>query len=344
MIIRSKAPLRLGLAGGGSDVSPYSDEYGGSILNATINLYAYCTIVEQKNKLIEFNAPDVGQTVSYKSSKVLPIDGKLDLHKGVYNRIIKDYNLPALSFSMTTYSDAPPGSGLGSSSTMVVAIVKAFAEWLNLPLGEYEIARLAYEVERFDLKLSGGRQDQYAATFGGFNFMEFKGCEQVIVNPLRIKQWIIDEIESSMILYYTGASRSSSKIIDEQRKNTSSGNQIAIQAMHRIKQSSIDMKDAILKGDMHQFGLIMGRAWEDKKKMAASISNKHIDAIFDTAFHAGALTGKISGAGGGGFIMFVVDPVNRINVIKELNNLRGRVVDFQFSKGGCHGWKIMTNK
>lgn len=344
MIIRSKAPLRLGLAGGGSDVSPYSDQYGGSILNATINLYAYCTIVEQKNRAIEFNAPDVAQKIVYKSEKILPLDGTLDLHKGVYNRIVKEYDLPALSFSMTTYSDAPPGSGLGSSSTMVVAIVKAFTEWLNLPLGEYEIARLAYEIERFDLKLSGGKQDQYAATFGGFNFMEFKQCEQVIVNPLRIKQWIIDELESSMILYYTGASRSSAKIIDEQKKNTSAGNQEAIQAMHRIKQSSVEMKEAILKGDMSEFGEILGRAWEDKKKMAKSITNKHIDEIFDVAISAGATTGKISGAGGGGFIMFVVDPVKRINVVNALNRLTGRVVDFGFSKGGCHSWKIYTNR
>ena len=344
MIIRSKAPLRLGLAGGGSDVSPYSDLYGGFVLNATINLYAYCTIEEQKNKQIEFNATDIGKRITYPSKKVLPIDGELDLHKGVYNHIVKQFNLSPLSFTMTTYSDAPPGSGLGSSSTMVVAIVKAFAEWLNLPLGEYEIARLAYDIERFDLQLSGGKQDQYAAAFGGFNFMEFKAGEQVIVNPLRIKQWIIDELESSMILYYTGVSRSSAKIIDEQKKNTSSGNTIAIQAMDRIKQSSVEMKEAILKGDMIQFTKIMGSAWEDKKKMATSISNKNLDTIFEAAMQAGASTGKISGAGGGGFIMFIVEPTLRINVVNALNKLSGKVVNFQFSKGGCHGWKIFTDK
>lgn len=340
MIIRSKAPLRLGLAGGGSDVSPYSDQHGGTILNATINLYSYCTIIEQNDGLIKLNAPDIDCAVEYKSGTFLPIDGQLDLHKGVYNRIVKDYNLQAMSFSIITYSDAPPGSGLGSSSTMVVSIVKAFTEWLNLPLGEYEIARLAYEIERFDLQLSGGKQDQYAAAFGGFNFMEFKKDEQVIVNPLRIKRWIIDELESSIILYYTGASRSSSMIIDEQKKNTSSGNIIAIEAMHRIKQSSVDMKEAILKGDINRFGQILGGAWEDKKKMATAISNSLIDAVFEKALRAGALTGKVSGAGGGGFIMFVVDPINRIKVVNVLNSLDGKVVDFQFSEGGCHGWKI----
>lgn len=340
MIIRSKAPLRLGLAGGGSDVSPYSDEYGGLILNATISLYAYCTIEETDNELISINAPDINKFADYPVSKTLPINGDLDLHKAVYNRIVKDYNIKPQSFSLTTYSDAPPGSGLGSSSTMVVSIIKAFAEWYNLPLGEYEIARLAYEIERIELNLSGGKQDQYAATFGGFNFMEFRNNDQVIVNPLRIKQWIIDELEASIVLYYTGASRESAKIIDEQKKNTSSKNMEAIEAMHRIKQSSIDMKEAILKGDITQFSKILGKAWEDKKRMASSISNSYIDEIFDIALNAGAFTGKISGAGGGGFIIFIVDPQKRINVINALDKLRGKVVDFLFSKGGCHSWKI----
>jgi D-glycero-alpha-D-manno-heptose-7-phosphate kinase len=215
MIIRSKAPLRLGLAEGGSDVSPYSDLYGGLILNVTINLYAYCTIEETDNNKIEIVATDLDKSLVYDSAKELPIDRNLDLHKGVYNRIVRNFQLPLLSFRMTTYSDAPAGSGLGFSSTMVVAILKAFAEWQSLPVGDYEIARLAYEIERKDLNLSGGKQDQYAAAFGGFNFMEFLKDDHVIVNPLRVKRWIIDELESSMVLYYTGASRSSATIIDE---------------------------------------------------------------------------------------------------------------------------------
>ncbi|MDR3626446.1 MAG: GHMP kinase [Ignavibacteriaceae bacterium] len=343
MITRSKAPLRLGLAGGGSDVSPYSDLYGGLILNATINLYAYCTIDEKKDGLVNINAADIAIQKEYTASDYLPIDGTLDLHKGVYNRIIKDFGIQPFSCAITTYSDAPPGSGLGSSSTMVVAIVKAFVEWLNLPLGEYEIAKLAYDIERKDLKLSGGKQDQYAATFGGFNFMEFMGNDRIIVNPLRIKRWIIDELEASMLLYYTGASRSSAKIIDEQTKNTSNGgNPVAIEAMHNIKKSAIDMKEALLKGDISSFSSILGHAWEDKKKMASSITNDAIDEIFKIAIAAGASTGKVSGAGGGGFIMFIVDPVKKVDVTNALKKLNGPVVDFQFSEGGCHGWKLFN--
>lgn len=219
MIYRSKAPMRLGLAGGGSDVSPYSDIYGGAILNATIDQYAHCTIEETFSDTIVICASDLGEEKKYNSDYKLPIDGQLDLHKGVYNRIMHDFKIPRpLSFKITTYCDTPPGSGLGSSSTLVVAILKAFMEWMNLPLGDYDMAHLAYQIERLDLGLNGGKQDQYAATFGGFNFIEFYREDRVIVNPLRIKRWIVDELEASMVLFYTGVSRSSSRIIEEQRK------------------------------------------------------------------------------------------------------------------------------
>jgi D-glycero-alpha-D-manno-heptose-7-phosphate kinase len=340
MIIRSKAPLRLGFAGGGSDVSPFSDLYGGLILNATINLYAYCTIEETNNGKIEIIATDLNQNSVFDSEKELPVNGVLDLHKGVYNRVIKDFDINPLSFRITTYSDAPAGSGLGSSSTMVVCILKAFVEWLNLPMGDYEIARLAYEIERKDLGLSGGKQDQYAAAFGGFNFMEFLKDDLVIVNPLRVKRWIVDELESSIVLYYTGASRSSAAIIDEQKKNTSSGNTIVIEAMHNIKQSAIDMKMALLKGDIHTFAKILGEGWENKKKMASAITNPIIQQAFDVAIRAGAISGKVSGAGGGGFIIFMVEPTKKLQVTNALNQLAGRVIGFQFSEGGTHGWKI----
>lgn len=340
MIIRSKAPLRLGLAGGGSDVSPYSDIYGGLILNATINLHAYCTIEEIDNGQIEINAFDAHCHKSYPLARVLKIDGEASLIKGVYNRVFQNCNLEMKGFKITTYNDAPAGSGLGTSSTMVVCILKAFIEWLSLPLGDYETSRLAYEIERKDLGLSGGKQDQYAAAFGGFNYMEFLQNDLVIVNPLKIKRWIVDELEASMVLYFTGVSRSSASIIDEQKKNTTTGNQTAIEAMHRIKQSAVDMKLALLKGDMAEFASILGEAWEDKKKMANAITTPMIQKAFDVAIAAGALSGKVSGAGGGGFIMFVVEPTKKRNVIEALGALKGFVMPFQFSDGGAHGWKI----
>ena len=339
-IIRAKAPLRLGLAGGGTDVSPYSDIYGGLVLNATINLYAHCILEVTDTNTIEIFAKDIDKREIHPSAKELSINGTLDLGKGVYNRIVKDFNLPALSFKMTTYSDAPAGSGLGSSSTMVVCILKAFVEWLKLPVGDYELARLAYEIERLDLQLSGGKQDQYAAAFGGFNYMEFLKDDMVIVNPLKIKRWIVDELEESMVLYYTGASRQSAQIIDEQKNNTKNGNTKTIDSLHKIKQSAKDMKQCLLFGDINGFASIIRQGWEDKKRLAKSISNEMIDGVMDIAYQNGALAGKVSGAGGGGFITFICKPEDKCNLIKALSKLDGDVIPFQFSDGGPHGWTI----
>lgn len=342
MIIRSKAPLRLGLAGGGSDVSPYSDIYGGLVLNATINLYAYCTIEETDDAQITLCGYDSDCFKSYPLANRLEIDGEASLIKGVYNRVMKDFGYKRQAFKITTYNDAPAGSGLGTSSTMVVCTLKCFVEWLSLPLGDYEIARLAYEIERKDLGLSGGKQDQYAAAFGGFNYMEFLKDDMVIVNPLKMKRWIVDELEASMVLYFTGRSRESANIINEQKSNTSKGNNDAVEAMHVIKQTAVDTKLALLKGDIEGFADILRVAWENKKKMAKQISNPVIQEAMDVAMAAGAKAGKISGAGGGGFIMFVVEPTRKKEVINALGRLEGFVMPFQFSEGGAHGWKIYS--
>ncbi|MBR1570511.1 MAG: dehydrogenase [Bacteroidales bacterium] len=339
MIVRSKAPLRLGLAGGGTDVSPYSDLYGGNVLNATINLSAYCTIEQLPRPVIRVHAADAG-VMNEVAMGTGPVNSGALLIDGVYNRIIRDFGPVPGGFSITTYNDAPAGSGLGTSSTMVVCILKCFAEWMNLPLGDYELARLAYEIERKDLLLSGGKQDQYAAAFGGFNFMEFLPSDMVIVNPLRIKDWIVNELEGSMLLYFTGRSRDGAAIISEQQKATSSGNTVAVEAMHRIKQSAIDMKLALLQGDMEAFSKILGQAWEDKKKMAVAISNPMIQEAFDAALGAGAISGKVSGAGGGGFIMLMVPPTRRVAVTEALQKLPGKVVPFQFTDKGAVAWKL----
>ncbi len=340
MKIRSKAPLRIGLAGGGSDVSPYSNMYGGLVVNATIDLYAYCNIEETDTDYIELSATDINEYQRCEIASNLPIDGQLTLHKGVYNRLVKDFAIEPRSFKLVTYSDAPIGSGLGSSSTMVVALIKCFAEWYNLPLGEYEIAKLAYEIERIDLALSGGKQDQYAAAFGGFNFSEFLTNDMVIVNPLHLKRWFIDELESKLLLYYTGQSRHSAKIIDEQRSNTKEGNEQTISALDAVKQGAIDMKSALLTCDIHKFADVINRGWENKKRMASSISNDMIQEVMKTAIDAGAITGKVSGAGGGGFIVFVVEPENRISLINALKDFGGLTMNCRFSEGGPHGWKI----
>jgi D-glycero-alpha-D-manno-heptose-7-phosphate kinase len=339
MIIRSRAPLRLGLAGGGTDVSPYSDLYGGNVLNATISMYAYATIEPKNNGRIVFNSADRNKKIILKSKKMIEVDGKLDLLKGAYNRIVKDFVKKPLSFELTTYVDAAPGSGLGSSSTLLVAVLGAFSEWLRLSFGEYDLAHLAYEIERKELAMAGGKQDQYSATFGGFNFMEFYDNDKVIVNPLRIKPEIVNELQFNMLLYYTGTSRLSSKIIDAQIKNVNNNSKKSVEAMHQLKNQSVLMKEAILKGKLDDIGEILDFGWQYKKKMADGITNPIIDEIYSVAKKAGASGGKVSGAGGGGFIMLYCPKNSRYRVIEALKKFGGEFRRYQFTKYGVETWK-----
>lgn len=330
--------MRIGLAGGGTDVSPYSDVYGGAILNATISLYAHATIQTLDENVIVIQAADRQEEQQFDWTTSLPIDGKLDLAKGVYNRIQKDYGIRQKGFRLTTYVDAPAGSGLGTSSTLVVAIIGAFVEMLRLPLGEYDIAHYAYEIERNDLQLAGGRQDQYAATFGGVNYMEFYGDDKVIVNPLRIKQQYLNEMENNLVLYFTSTSRESAKIITEQVKNVNQKNEKSIEAMHQLKEQARMMKEALLKGRLHEIGEILDFGFKQKRQMAHNISNSSIEELYEAAKKAGATGGKISGAGGGGFMTFYCPNNCRYNVINELKHFGGEIKNYQFTQSGLDTW------
>ena len=340
MIIRSIAPLRLGLAGGGTDVSPYCDLYGGSVLNATINMFAYATILPTSDDMIKINSIDLKKTISIESGKELVYDGNLDLIKATYNRIVKEFKINSLSFELFTYVDAVPGSGLGSSSTLVVAVIGAFVEWLKLPLGEYDIAKLAFSIEREDLLLEGGKQDQYAATFGGVNFMEFGENNKVVVNPLRIKSDYLHELELNILLYNTGTSRLSHKIITAQQQNVKRNKTKSINAMHNLKEQSLLMKESLLMGNLNEIGRILNFGWENKKLMTKAITNSLIDKIYTESIKAGATGGKISGAGGGGYMLFFCPTIKSYRVKETLIKFGGTIQNFQFDKRGLRTWTI----
>ncbi len=340
MIYRSKAPLRIGLAGGGTDVSPYSDLFGGAILNATISLFANATIEPLADNAIILEAIDRNETQQYEWNKILAVDGKLDLLKGVYNRIQKDYGLKEQGFRLSTFVDAPAGSGLGTSSTLVVAIIGAFTEMLRLPLGEYDMAHYAYDIERKDLDLAGGKQDQYAATFGGVNFMEFYAGDKVIVNPLRVKEQYLFELENNLLLYYTSTSRESAEIIKQQSRNVADKKEKSIEAMHQLKQQAQMMKEALLKGRLNEIGEILEFGFQQKRQMAEGISNPLMEDIYETAKKAGATGGKISGAGGGGFMIFYCPGNTKYSVIRSLEKFGGRHRNYQFTENGLKTWTI----
>ena len=338
MVFRSKAPLRIGLAGGGTDVSPYSDLYGGAILNVTISLYARATLELIPEPIIHIQALDRNESEQFPLQSQLPINGKLDLVKGVYNRLSQEGKLPPSGLRISTEVDAPAGSGLGTSSTLMVAILGAFAEACKLPLGEYDLAHLAYEIERKDLGLAGGKQDQYAATFGGVNFMEFYGDDKVIVNPLRVKSEYLDELENNLLLYYSSTSRESARIIEVQQKNVHDKNSRSIEAMHQLKEQAQQMKEAILRGRLDSIGEILDYGFQQKKKMAEGISNAWLEEIYETARRAGASGGKISGAGGGGFMIFYCPGNTRHPVAQALTQLGGSVQSYQFTDSGIRSW------
>jgi D-glycero-alpha-D-manno-heptose-7-phosphate kinase len=339
--VRAKAPLRLGLAGGGTDVSPYTEQYGGMVLNATISLYAHCSAELTDDGKVVIDALDMDQHYEAKAEPQLPTDHPLGLVCQVYNRIVRDYcKGQPFAVRLTTHADVPPGSGLGSSSTLVVAVITALAELMRVALGEYEIAHLAYEIERIDLKLAGGKQDQYAATFGGFNLMEFYGGDRVIINPLRLRASTRSELESSLILYFTGQSRSSAAIIDEQVKNVKGKSQKSIIAMHALKGQAQAMKEALLLGNFETFAELLREGWISKRATAREVSNPQIEAAMEVATSLGALGGKVSGAGGGGFVMIATPPERKPAIVRKLGELDGRVVHAVFTEQGATAWRV----
>ena len=340
LLYRSKAPFRLGIAGGGTDVSPYADLYGGAILNVTIDRFAYATLRPTGDGKVRFIHVNEKLVQEYDAVPFLKPEGPLTLQCGIYNRIVKQFNGgQPLSLELTTQMDVPSGSGLGTSSTLVVAILGAFVEAMNLPLGKYDIARLAYEIERIDLCMAGGRQDQYAATFGGVNFMEFLDHERVIVNPLSLPDRTLNEWALNTVLLYTNKRRESARIIEEQMANVQKKDTGSVDAMHRVKEEAFRIKKCLLQNNLKELGPALNTSWVNKKKMAGGISNAFIDQLYETAMAAGATGGKISGAGGGGFMFFYCPGNTRYAVEEALNKLQiGDIYDFEFCKEGLTTW------
>jgi D-glycero-alpha-D-manno-heptose-7-phosphate kinase len=339
LTVRSRAPLRLGLAGGGTDLSPYCDMYGGAVLNCTIDRYAYAFITPRTDQKVVLRAGDLQTEEAHDAvPKIDPACG-LRLHRGVYNRIVNEYcgGVP-LAITVSTTVDAPPGSGLGSSSALVVALVEAFRKYLELPLGRYDVAHLAFEIERLDLRLAGGKQDQYAAAFGGVNFIEFLTNDRAIVNPLRLNDDVLNEVEASLLVCFTGVSRDSEMIITEQTASIRADNSMAVEALHQLKTDAIDMKRTLLMGDIGGMAEILAHSWAAKKRTASMIATAPIDKLCEIALAHGALAGKVSGAGGGGFMMFIVPPDDRLRVIHALNAGGGRAAPVHLTLKGSETW------
>ena len=331
---RARAPLRLSFCGGGTDVSPYPEEHGGCVLSATINHYAYASLRPRRDSRLTLASLEYDVVAKYAHAKRVKFDGQLDLLKAAVKALKVKRGA-----DLWTHSDAPPGSGLGASSTLMVALLAVLREWLKLDLSPYDLAELAYRVERVDLQLAGGRQDQYAASFGGFNYIEFDP-QGTVVTPLRLRRDTLEELEYRLLLCYMGQTRQSARIIERQTKGYRSGRKGTIQGLHALKAQTAEMKRALLLGHVDGFGELLHQAWLHKKKLAEGISTPHVDRMYEVARREGALGGKMTGAGGGGYFLFLTRFDRRHRVAAALEKLGGQVVPFQFESRGVRSWPV----
>lgn len=338
-VIRGKAPLRVSFGGGGTDVAPFCEECGGAIIGSTINKYAYCSIIPRDTDEITVHSLDFDMTVKYNAKDTYQYDGNLDLVKAALNAF--DINQGC---DVYLQCDAPAGSGLGTSSTVMVALLSAMAKWKGVSLDTYELADLAYQVEREELGISGGYQDQYAATFGGFNFIEFHGRNNVVVNPLRIKKEVINELQYNLLLCYTGKIHVSANVIKDQVENYTNRNVDAIAAMSEVKAFAYGMKDELLKGNLHSFGKLLDYGWQSKKRMSNKITSPQIDELYEEAKKAGALGGKLLGAGGGGFLLMYCPYNVKHKVAERMEKVGGQLTDWNFELRGAQAWVNDNNR
>ncbi|MEP7089915.1 MAG: GHMP kinase [Nocardioidaceae bacterium] len=337
-VLRARAPLRLSFAGGGTDVSPFPEREGGAVLSATISSFAYSTLRPRDDGLITVKSLDYGLSVDFGVDDPLELDGQLDLPKAAIARVRAHADAqPSSGFDLFLHTSAPPGSGLGSSSAVIVSVVGLVAAHCGLSMSRHEIAQLACLLEREDLGIAGGRQDQYAAAFGGFNYMEFQ-ADQVVVNPLRIPDETVHELEHNMLLAYTGRTRASDHIIDDQVFRYTTGVQDASEGLRTQRALAEEMKNVLLRGEVDTFGALLGEAWKAKRKMSDRISTPLIDDAIELAGKAGAYGGKVTGAGGGGHIIFCCEFERRHLVAEALIGLGLQVSEFTFSRDGVTTW------
>jgi D-glycero-alpha-D-manno-heptose-7-phosphate kinase len=335
VVIRAKAPLRISFAGGGTDVPPFPEREGGLVLNATINRYAYGTLSPRDDDNLQIRSLDYGLTAEFGVDEPLVFDGKLDLAKAAIRRFA---GAETRGFDLMLHSNAPPGSGLGSSSAMMVALIGVLKEFRALPVTDYELAELAHTIEREELGIKGGRQDQYAATFGGFNFIELS-ADHVIVNPLRVAPDVMLELEHNMLLCYTGMTRQSDHIIEDQTARFEEHNEEAVAGLRAQKELAVAMKNALLQRRTREFGELLHSAWEAKKRMSTRITNERIDELYEEARRLGAIGGKVTGAGGGGYVLLYCRSQRRHLVAERMIELGATVDEFAFEPSGLRTWR-----
>lgn len=328
-MIISRAPVRISLAGGGTDLPVYFEQFGGAVVSTAIDKYFYVFLNVAEDDSLQISSSDYRTFYRHDGQETLLWDGDLRLPRAILNHFGIKRGL-----SMFLASEIPPGTGLGSSSTVTVAIIKALSTATGLHLNKYELAELACQIEIDKLGEPIGKQDQYAAAFGGLNWIEFTR-EGVHVEPLYMPPTAQRKLERNLIPFFTGASRNASDILEQQKESSKSQEPEVIEALHRVKAMAYDVRRALEGGDLISFGALLHENWEQKKRFARGISNVWIDQAYEMARDAGALGGKISGAGGGGFLLIYCEPERQEAVTAILDGHGLKRMDLRFDQMGA---------
>ena len=329
---RSRAPVRISFGGGGSDLTHFFSKSNGAVINATISIYSHACLKKRNDERVIIKSRDLNESIDEDNLELaLRKESKLDLIQSVIKLISPKYG-----FELEIYSDFPSNSGLGGSSAISAAVLGCFNEFRQDPWDTYELSELAFQAERLNLNIAGGWQDQYACTFGGFNFIEFNK-DNNIIHPLRIQRSTKLELEENLVLCDTGVSHNSGNIHSDQKENMKN------QDIDDLVKNNVDLtykiKNQLLKGKLNDFGNSLDKAWESKRKFSSKISSPEIDFIYNAAKENGAIGGKLLGAGGGGFFLFYITPFKRQKLIKKLESMNLNIFRFNFDDYGLRSWK-----
>jgi D-glycero-alpha-D-manno-heptose-7-phosphate kinase len=335
MIVRSKSPFRISFGGGGTDMDPYCREHGGCVISTAIDRHAFVTLEPRDDKKFRISSLNYNEELVFKKGDK-DYTTNFEIFKGIVNVLeIED------GFNITTYSEIPAGSGMGGSSSLSVTLIGAFDAYYNFGLSEYEIAQKAYDIERIELEQKGGYQDQFAAAYGGFNFIKF--TNSVEVTPIRTSEEMINELQYRLILCYIGGSHFSSDIQVEVLRGYEIKKKSYMEVMQDLKDVALTMKDIIESNDiglLNEFGELLHKGWLAKKSLSSKISNKEVEHFYLTSRKFGVLGGKLLGAGGGGHLLLFSEPNKKHRIIQELEKIGGKIVNFHFNPKGLEVWEV----
>jgi D-glycero-alpha-D-manno-heptose-7-phosphate kinase len=330
LIVRS--PVRISFGGGGTDLPAYYEQFGGAVLSTAINKYFYTILKKRTDGKIQVISSDLRVSETWRDISNMQLKhSDLEIPLAAIKELGCD-----VSVDLFLASEIVAGTGLGSSASVCVGVLKTLATYLDLPLSKYELAERAYNIARNVLGKPVGKQDEYGAAFGGLNFITFNPDGTTFVEPLNLRSDLLREFQGNLMLFFTGVAHNSWNLLQEQEKATKKKTGAAIDSLHEIRALADKMRGVLLKGDFRSFGALMHEGWQAKKKISTQISNSIIDQAYEAAIENGALGGKITGAGGGGFLLVFCEQERQENVRRALAEMNIREMGFELDFDGAH--------